>query len=217
MNVSVVVVTYRRLESLDLVLASWLRETPDVWLCDCSREGFKTSLPVKIVRAVPDPGNMIRHAVATMTTGDLVIKADDDILAKPGIVNDFIRHYQKFGDCIMGMHGRIFKGREYYKDTALFGAARIQTPMRVDFLGIITCTSRKFLAMDLKGCESAIEDIFWQNHCYPDAPKYLIPTTNFERLPCATDVGRLEKDEKARLLRRAFYTKCYEQFYQKRK
>ena len=53
---SVVVVTYRRLARLGEVLAGWLQETPDVWLCDCSKDGFKTDLPVNIVRCQPDPG-----------------------------------------------------------------------------------------------------------------------------------------------------------------
>ena len=215
MTVSVVVVSYRRLDTLEEVLSAWLKETPDVWLCDCSKEGFQTNLPIKIVRAVPDPGNKIRHAVATMTCGDLVIKADDDVMPQPGIVKDFINCYHKVGECIMGIHGRIFYGEDYYNETEMFTARTRTEPFKVDFLGVVTCSPRKYLAMDLKDCASPIEDLYWHNYQYYSVPKYVIVSKNYTSMPASKDSERLCASSFARKMRQDFYKKCYEEYYKK--
>jgi len=210
MNVSVVVVTYRRLDRLEEILQAWLRETTDVWICDCSREGFKTTLPVKIVRAFPDPGNKIRHAVAMMTNGDYVIKADDDLKPLPGLARDFIRHYP---GGVAGIHGRTFHGPDYYTDTKMLSCKHITEVTRVDFLGLITFSPREFLGMDLRGCESSIEDLYWLNWYNHDVPKWVIPTNKFEQFPSSRDAERLCANKQARAMRRAFYKQCWEEFY----
>lgn len=216
MKVSVVLVTYRRLARLGMILEAWLTQTPDVWLCDCSKEGFKTALPVKIARFVPDPGNKVRHAVATLADGDLVVKADDDILPLPGLVADFMKWRRALGPCVMGIHGRTFQGPDYYTNTTMHAAHMIEAPLPVDFLGIITAADRKFLPMDLRGCDSAIEDLFWHNMAYRSAPKYVIPTKAYDnRLPESRDAGRLCHDQEGRAVRRAFYTKCWTEGYRR--
>jgi hypothetical protein len=216
MNISAVIVTYRRLERLAEVLQAWLAETPDVWLCDCSREGFKTDLPIKIIRAFPDPGNKIRHAVAMMTSGDYVIKADDDLKPLPGLIADFERCYCNDGiSGILGIHGRTFHGPDYYADTKMLSCKHIQVPTKVDFLGLVTFWPREYLGMDLRGCESAIEDLYalnWYNH---DVRKWLIPTDRFEQLPASRDAERLCGNKQARAVRRAFYKQCWETFYER--
>jgi hypothetical protein len=210
MNASVVIVTYRRLDRLDEVLQAWLSEVPDVWLCDCSAEGFKTELPINIIRAVPDPGNKIRHAVAMMTEGDYVFKADDDLKPLPGLANDFFRRYQ---GGVAGIHGRIFHGPDYYQDTSMLSSRHIHAPTQVDFLGLITFSPREYLGMDLRGCESSIEDLYWLNWYNAKVPKWVIPTSRFEQLPASKDAERLCANKQARVVRRAFYKRCWEEFY----
>lgn len=213
MKVSVVIVTYRRVKNLERIIQAWLKETPDVWLCDCTKAGFKTKAKIKIIRATPDPGNKIRHAVATMTGGDIVIKADDDILPRPGLVKDFIKYSKALPPAILSIHGRKFNGVDYYNHTKMFGAKGLRNAAKVDFVGVMTCTPRQFLAMDLKGCATEVEDLFWQMKCYPKAPKYVIPTQNFMNLPECKDKGRLCADQPGRKIRRSFYKTWYERNY----
>lgn len=216
-NASVVVVTYRRLERIPEILSAWLHQdpAPDVWLCDCSAQGVKGVPPaVNRVRFAPDPGNKVRHAVALLTAGEIVIKADDDILPLPGLVGDFLHWHGQLGPCVTGIHGRTFHGPDYYRDTEMHAAHMITEPRKVDFLGVITCADRRYLPMDLRGCETPIEDLFWHNHAYPRAPKFVIPTRHYNNsLPESRDAMRLCADHAGRAIRRAFYTKCYEENY----
>lgn len=213
MSISAVIVTYRRLDRLDEILRAWLAETSDVWLCDCSREGFKTELPINIVRAWPDPGNKIRHAVAMMTPGEYVFKADDDLKPLPGLTVDFLRQYP--GDGIAGIHGRTFHGPDYYQNTRMVSCKHIKELARVDFLGLITFSPRQYLSMDLRECDSAVEDLYWLNWYNADVPKWVIPTDRFEQLPASRDPERLCANKQARAVRRAFYKKCWEISYKK--
>jgi|GEM_PF-1919596 len=205
-KISVVVISYRRSISLGMILKAWLNQIKDVWLCDCGLD-FRTELPVKIARFNPDPGNKARHAVALLTDGDYVIKADDDLLPKPGFVKDFLDNRDCGG--ILGIHGRIFDGPSYYKNTRAISAYEIKKIIKVDFVGICTFTSRDNLAFDLRGCESPIEDLFWQMRAFPKISKYVIPTKNYETLPTATDADCLFYNQEARGIRERFYNKCY--------
>jgi hypothetical protein len=217
MNLSAVVVTYRRRDRIAEILSAWLRETPDVWLCDCSRPPIR-DLPagVHYVRFAPDPGNRVRHAVATLTSGDLVIKADDDIIPHPGLAADFIKADILVGPAILGIHGRKFHGRDYYRDTEMFGkstAKTIDKPFRVDFVGVITCSPRTFLPMDLNGCATEVEDLYWQMECYPKVPKYVIPTNKFADLPECRDKERLCGRAESKEIRRKYYERWYVRNY----
>jgi hypothetical protein len=217
MNLSVVVVTYRRLKRLNQILTAWLRETPDVWLCDCSAEGFKTSLPIKYVYAKPDPGNRIRHAVALLTSGAWVVKADDDIVPYAGLGADFLKWGNELGPCIMGIHGRTFHGPHYYSQTRMVTSKTLALakakPQAVDFVGVITCAPRAFLAMDLRRCQTEVEDLYWQMARFPKVPKYVIPTGNFFNLDEAHDKGRLCGTKPSRDIRIGFYRDWYNRNY----
>lgn len=222
MKASVVIVTYRRKDRISDICQAWLSQSNDVWLCDCTKDGLGDSIKkekengLNYVRFSPDPGNKVRHAVATLTNGDIVIKADDDILPKSGLAGDFIRHMEKLGDSILGVHGRIFRGPKYYSNTSYFGAKSLEKAKRVHFVGVITCTPRKFLAMDLKGCKSEIEDLFWQMKFYPHVPKFVIKSDQFMNLPSCKDQGRLCASVGARKIRDDFYRQYYLKHYRKK-
>jgi len=214
MKTSVVIVTYRRMKRLEEIIRAWAAQCSDVWLCDCSINGVPLDHSgINYVHFVPDPGNKVRHAVATLTSGDIVIKADDDIMPLPGLVDDFVYWNENLMDCITGIHGRIFAGPDYYLNTTLHLANKQDIPKWVDFLGIITCAPREFLAMDLNGCETPIEDIYWHNYSYPHIPKYVIPTKNYKHTIDANDTECLYTNKKARQTRQKYYKKIYLENY----
>lgn len=213
-NVSVVIPTYRRLKNLERILDAWLIQTPDVWLCDSS-EKFETNLPIHHVRFSPDPGSKTRHAISLLTDGDFVIKADDDVLPKPGLIDVFLEYSQLDG--ILALMGRIFHGDRYYRNTKVCRAREISQPQKVDIVGILTFVPRKFLAFDLCGCTRPIEDLFWQMKVFSKTPKYVIPTNKYEQLPESNDDGCLFKNRKARIERESFYQKYYRMNYKGQK
>jgi len=213
MSISVVVVSYRRVARLNMILKAWLHETKDVWLCDCTPNGFQTDLPVKRVWFKPDPGNRVRHAISLLTSGDIVIKADDDIVPHEGLATDFQHWMEKLGPSILGIHGRSFHGPDYYHNTKLFGGKAVSNPVKVDFVGVITASPRKFLSMDLKKCQTEVEDLYWQMARYKEAPKYVIPTTKFQNLAECKDKERLCGNAASKRVRREFYRAWWEKAY----
>ena len=210
LKISVVVSTYRRLENLERILGAWLFQTPDVWLADSSGK-FKTTLPINHVRFSPDPGNKTRHAVALLTAGDYVIKADDDVIPKPGLIEDFLEHYRLCG--ILGVMGRTYHGPKYYGNTKPVRAREISEPKKVDMVGIVTFSPRRYLPFDLRGCKSSIEDIFWHNKIFPTVPKYVIPTDRYKQLNESDDKQCLFRSKSARIERQAFYKTYYGAHY----
>jgi len=140
-------------------------------------------LPIHHVRFSPDPGNITRHAIALLTKGEYVIKADDDVVPKTGLTDVLINGCKQHPGAIVGIHGRLFKGENYYGNTVCFTSKTVKRDTLVDFVGIITCTPREYLAFDLKGCTSPIEDVFWQMGAFPDVEKYVIPTNRYTQLP----------------------------------
>jgi len=212
--ISVVIVAYRRLETLEAVLNAWLKQADEVYLCDCS-DKFETKLPITHVRFHPDLGNKTRHAVALLTSGEFVIKADDDVLPKDGLTKDFLKAWNITGKGILGLLGRRFHGESYYKNTSSLRASKLNILQRADFVGVVTFTSRDFLSFDLAGCSSPIEDLFWQMKCYPEIPKWVVPTKNYENLPTAIDSACLFYNQKARQTREGFYREYYLKNYKK--
>ena len=209
MNISVVVLTHRRYKDLDIVLKAWLSETSDVWLCDCG-PGYKTSLPVNIVHFHPDCGSRSRHAIALLTSGDFVIKADDDVMPFPGFVNDIHNGWvESSSNSICGVIGRRFNGESYYKNTAFCASNKIDKIQTVDFVGVITFSPREYLAFDLKDCQTPIEDLYWQMKAFSDIPKYVVSTKRYKNLPSSHDSDCLFHDEKAREIREKFYKEWY--------
>lgn len=209
-KVSVVISTYRRLKNLEKILMAWLLQTPDVWLCDSSRK-FETKLLINHVRFFPDPGIPARHAISILAQGDYVIKADDDVLPKPGLIEDFLNFTHLDG--IFGIMGREFFGDKYLGKTKVYRSREISKPEKAGMLGILTFAPRKYLAFDLKGCTSGTEDLFWHMKAFPEISKYVIPTKNYIQLPESNDAECHFRNLKIRTERQAFYKKYYDLNY----
>jgi len=213
-KVSVIIMTYRRLLNLEKILQAWLIQTPDVWLVDSSNK-FTTDLPIHHVRFSPDPGSKIWHAVALLTEGDLVVKACDDVLPKPGLLDDLVKGWQQVKGGMVGIYGRKLKGPSYYKNTVPFAANRISSPQKVGFIGNTTLTPRQYLVFDLKGCLTPVEDIFWHMKAFPEVPKWIIPTKQYVNLSESNDKDCLFHNSKAREIRERFYREYYLKNYSK--
>ena len=211
---SVVVVTYNRLSTIESVLSAWLKETDEVFLCDCSGGKFKTDLPIVHIQFSKDLGNKTMHAAALLTQGDFVILADDDILPKPGLIQDLYRGYiQVGGDCIVGYMGRRFKDNVYFNSKQVY-SFQIEKPMLVNMLGICYFSPRKFLAYDLKDMETPINDLYWTSEVMGAVKKWVVPSKKIESLPnCMEGIWT---DKKRREFRLNYYKNLFDKYYVKR-
>lgn len=216
-NISVVIPFYRRIETINKVVESWKKLVParQIWVCDSSP--FKLDMAdVNVVKFNIDPGNKTRHSVALLTEGDFVIKADDDLIPLPGIIDDFLIQYNAVNGGIFGVIGRIFNGISYYKNTSFCRASKLTKPHEVDFVGVMTFSPRRYLAFDLRGCLTPIEDLFWQMKAYPNVRKYVVASAKYRNLPACNDGKDLFHNPKARKIRERFYGEYYKLYYQNR-
>lgn len=136
-----------------------------------------------------------------------MILADDDFLPKPGLIEDFFRYY-KYG--FYGIIGKQFNGPDYRKDCPFFRADRIDTPVRTGFVGVCYFIHRNLLEFDLSQLtHRAVDDLYWQLYKFPQIPKTVIPTKNYENLPECNDKQSIFKTPESRKIREDFYRAWY--------
>lgn len=202
MNVSVVVTTYKRYDRLGLILEAWLNETANVFLANGGK-WFDTTLPIHQHLYSPDPGNKIRFSTAALTTTDFIVLADDDVLPKPGIINDFLKCYNE-NPGIYGVIGRLPDSDDYFK-CSFIRADKIEKPIETFFVGVIYFTHRKTLFFDLRDLKHrAYDDLYWHMVAYRKTHKYVFPTKKYENLkPECNDADSIFKKDKS--IRNDFY------------
>lgn len=217
MNISVCLVTHRRLDTIAEICRAWQAQPiKELFLADCSGGRLdRTTLPQEMVVASfsHDLGNRTRHALAPLTQGDVVIQADDDVMPLPSFTDDLVRGMKITNADMVGIIGRTFQGDTYYGKTTFYAANKIDFPVHVGFVGVVYATTRKVLPMDLRGMENPINDIYWQMLCYPDAVKLVVPTRAYRNLPTSKDGTCLFHSAGAREVRESFYASYYNQNY----
>jgi len=216
MKTSVIITTYRRFDELDTIIRAWLVEPVlEVWVLDGSGK-FRSGISDKrfLLFSMPkDFGTKMDYAMGLLAEGDMIILADDDVLPKPGLVEDLHRGMEKTGADIVGIHGRRFHGPDYRKDTNCFIANIIEEPIQVGFCGVLFMLSRNLLGFDIRGMETSWDDFWLCMKAWPGKIKYVIPTKNWSNLPAAFDSQSHFHDKNIRKIREQFYTKWYKQNY----
>jgi len=203
MKFSVVVTTYRRYERLELVLSSWLSAGADEVILANGGQWFDTALPIKQYLYKPDPGNKIRFSAATLTGNEFVVLADDDVIVKKGIFEDFHKHWT-VNEGIYGIIGRLQNSVNYF-DCTFVKASVISEPVETFFCGVIYFCHRKHLFFDLNKLDHrAYDDLYWHMVAFKHFRKFVFPTKNYENLhPECNDAGSIFKSDKE--IRNKFY------------
>jgi len=189
-KISVIVTTYRRYGTLGEVIQGWVDNKPDqLWVIDnCStykleerHKGKATlfSMPLDLTTRVD-------YAFAMLTDGHLILLADDDFVALPGLLEDLYRGWKQVGG-IVGLCGRTFHGPLYKGDTKWYSSLRVTEPTRTGSLGVAYFTPREYLGFDTKGMETIDDDLYWLMNKCPEVPKHVIPTKKFRNLPTCED------------------------------
>ena len=185
-KISVIITTYRRFKNLERIYLAWLEQpVEEVWILN-GNTNVKLDYgdhPKGVIFNMPkDFGTKMDYAFALLTEGDYIILADDDVLPMPGFTEDLFRGWKQVGDGIVGILGRKFTGKRYGQCHAYL-AKKINKPMRVDFCGIIYFAPRKYFGFDVRGMPRNCDDLWWHMKIFPDVPKYVVPSKNYENLP----------------------------------
>ncbi len=253
-TISVLITTYRRMDTIKEVVSSWLAQPVDeVWLLDGSggdARFVKTVLADERFLYWPFPRDFqtrTDYGVAMLTDGDLIVCADDDVVVEPGFTGDLYSHwsgesYEKHLDDMswvdrhehelredgliegenpcedisadfVGIIGRVFGGPDYVKDGTYFRSDKISEPQRVGFVGVIYMAERKWFGFDTRGMERCWDDLWHQMKIYPDAQKYVVPTTKYKDLPCHKDASAHFRDPEIRRIRAEFFAREYMKTY----
>ena len=206
-TVSVLVTTYHPKRRRDAagICAMWSKEPVEqVWLLD----GSGQSLPVAPIgfmhwKMPVDFGTRTDYGVALLAEGDLIICADDDLMPKPGFVQDLVDGMDALDAGFVGVIGRIFNDPEYSK-TTYYAASKIEKPQRVDFCGICYMAKREYFGFDTRGMPRNCDDL-WHARQYPDVPKYVIPTQKYENLKTHNDGTAMFKMPELKAQRQEYY------------
>lgn len=209
-KVSVVITSYRDRGHLWNVINQWMSFGITVYLADAGKSN--TGPEHRYMKYFhhylynPDPGNKIRFATASLTTTPYVILADDDVMPKPGLIEDFLKYHQ---GGFSGIIGKQFTNDDYRK-CPFFRADKIDKPVEVGFVGVIYFVHRDFIKFDLSKLNNrAVDDLYWQMECFPKAKKFVIPTKNYENLPECNDKESIFKTPESRAYREKWYKNKY--------
>ena len=205
--ITVIIPCWKRFTNFERVIQSWLNqeEVNQVIIWDNSGS-FKTELPVLVISSSQNLGPIAKFCLAQLAKNDLILYADDDVVAKLGFVKDLMKYWKK--DRMIGIHGRKFTGTKYY-DSSMYAGNKIQEPIKVDYLcGLLMLASKEHsLSVDLSKCPNwfLIEDWWWQRELGIEL--WLIPSKNYEYLPESSDKYALHQTPEIRVIREEYYKK----------
>jgi len=116
MDVTAIVLSYKRVPNIDKVVSSLLNNTvkpkstiiinnnPEVQL-----EGY----PATIINCSRNFGCSIRHALGLLADTSHCLFQDDDLWLEPEAINNFIGWSKKFPEAILGYFGKQIKNNSY--------------------------------------------------------------------------------------------------------
>lgn len=174
-----IIVCYNRFERLNDVIDSWKSQVDEVIVLDNSGT-FKRD-DVLVLSSNKNLGPQAKYPLAFLAKEDPVIFADDDIIAKPGLVADMKAAWD--WNKIVSVLGKQFTGTSYYTSSCFYGH-EIKEPLRVDWVGGgCTMTARMWCAVAPSACPSmTVDDIWWEHEHINEVELWIAPTNKYEFL-----------------------------------
>lgn len=184
-----IIVCYNRFDRLNDVIDSWKSQVDDIMVLDNSGT-FKRD-DVLVLSSNRNLGPQAKYPLAFLASdnksyryscvSDPVIFADDDIIAKPGLVDDLGSVFDF--DRIVSILGKQFTGTSYYTSSCFYGA-ELKEPLRVDWVGGgCTMTARRWCDVRVADCPSmTVDDIWWEHEHINEVELWIAPTNKYEFL-----------------------------------
>lgn len=191
-----------RFNTLDSVINSWLTQPiEELWVIDDGNK-FQTNIKdqrLLIFNMPKDFETKSDYSLATLTSGDVIILADDDIVVKKNFVLDLYRGLKQTNNSIVGVIG--------YNGKRLQRAWRLKVPAKVFWVGMIIMSLRENFGFDTKGMHKNCDDLWFSMKIHSDINKYVIPTTNYTNLSCCRGETALSSKKNLKRIRQSFFNR----------
>lgn len=210
MKVSLVSVCYQRFDRYEEILSEWMKQADEILVFDNSGK-FKTDLDVTVISSTRNFGPQGKYPLGLYARNNIVMFADDDIMPKPGLVEDYLKYYKhKYA---IGILGRVFDGKSYYGTEGSTGywGHEIDKLQQVDWLGGgLTMVSRGLCGVPVMECpHMTIDDMWWEHHFPENIEMYVIPTDKYEFLEEGYKDDALHKSDEIVKYREEYYKKWF--------
>ncbi len=209
--ITVILVSWKRFDRLHDILQSWLSEplVSEIILWDNSGS-FKTNLPVKVINSQFNFNPSVRYMLGSIATNDILVHCDDDVLPKHGVIADFLTHFQP--QDFLGVEGINFVGSSYFHQKRI-KAQEINQPVKVDLVvGFLTMIHKNNL-LNMNYYNFSKYQLEMNLQCLVPMNKMVIPSINFQELPCSKDTNALHLME----VGHSDKEQMYQQYFSKRR
>lgn len=194
-----ILTVYRRFERIYEIIRAWEEQVDNIIVLDNS--GSFVCDDVLVLSSNKNLGPQGKYPLSFL--GDeIIIYADDDILPKPGLVEDMKKVWNE--KRIVSILGKQFTGTSYYTSSCFYGH-ELKEPLRVDWVGGgCTMVHRRYGAVAVKECPSmTLDDIWWENQT--DCEYWIAPTNKYEFLSVGFGEDALHKSAEIKIKREEYY------------
>ena len=151
------------------------------------------------------------YGVATLTEGEHVICADDDVLPLGGFTETLHKWAMKLDPAWVGLNGRKCTGPVYRK--CHHANSRSATAaVEVDVVGVVYMAHRRFFTFDVKGLVPVMDD-FHHMLAFQSTKKYVVPNPHFRDLTICNGPSAMWSSPVFRNQRQELYAKVYERHF----
>lgn len=207
-KVTVIIPCWKRLKGLERVIQYWLNQSEvDEVIVKDNSGGFRTELPVLVLSSNKNLGPQSKFAAAQFAKNEVILFADDDVLAKYGLVRDLLKVYNE--KSIVGIMGKCFTGKTYYESKGYRGEnIKDGKPIKVDYLcGLVMMAHRKHTFVDTRECPTRFMDDWWWQHELKDISLWVVPTNRYVVLPEDKDKNALHLQPEIKEIREKYFRK----------
>jgi hypothetical protein len=202
-RISVLITSYKsRFSTLDQVIQSWTAQPVDeIWVID---DGNNFSTKIKDSRLLifnmpKDFETKSDYALASLTEGDYIIFADDDVIVRNNFSVDLYIAANKTNGGIVGVIG--YNGRRLKRSWS------VKELTRVFWVGIVIMIPRKYICFDVRGMHKNCDDLWLCMKIHRNINKYVVPTKNYINLSISRNSTALTNQKELKKARQDFFDK----------
>jgi len=123
-DVTVILLSYKRIPNMEKVITSWQKSTikpKEIFLINNNPNLHLRFDGITVINCGRNLGCTVRHSFGLMAETDCCIFADDDFQPEPEIISNFVKWHGKYPEAILGYFGMKLNKDSYSKGTRIHG------------------------------------------------------------------------------------------------